>query len=339
MNKLVSIIIPVYNSEKFLKGCLDSVLCQIYSNIEVLLIDDGSKDNSLEICNSYAQKDNRVKVFHQENSGAAAARNKGLANVSGEYIMFCDSDDVVSKNWVKHLLEAVNDYTMPVCSSCNDLSCLGKKNTISVESNTIYKQSSYFSFNYVGLAGFLWNTIFVKSIITKNHLSFRIQKDKSDYNEDLLFVMEYIKNIEYFIYVGYSDYAYITREDSLSRKYNPFYFDKYAEKYKLWCVFIEQYGNKKDIKALSTNYLYHFLISLQSEINNRDEKLTCRYSRFKKIIISEVLQKCIYFADTSVEDQRVVKMIKNKYSLNLWIYMSLVSIKYRRKRLEGKSEE
>ena len=100
MGKTVSIIILVYNSELYLNRCLDSVLSQRYTHLEVLLIDDGSTDHSLNICREYAAKDNRIRVVHQDNQGASAARNTGLDHATGEYIMFCDSDDMVSDMWV-----------------------------------------------------------------------------------------------------------------------------------------------------------------------------------------------------------------------------------------------
>ena len=103
MKETVSIIIPVYNSEPYLSRCLDSVLAQTYPKIEVLLIDDGSTDNSYAICQQYAQRDSRMKVIHQQNQGAAAARNTGLDNATGEYIMFCDSDDILSEGTNIHI--------------------------------------------------------------------------------------------------------------------------------------------------------------------------------------------------------------------------------------------
>ena len=92
---LISVIIPVYNSEKYIKECVDSVLAQTYKNYEILLIDDGSIDNSLSICNEYAKADSRVKVFHKENGGASSARNVGLDKAHGDYVYFLDSDDYI----------------------------------------------------------------------------------------------------------------------------------------------------------------------------------------------------------------------------------------------------
>lgn len=100
MNPLVSVIIPVYNVEKYLRRCLNSVIDQEYKNIEIILVNDGSTDNSLEMAISYKEKDKRIKVFSQENQGLSAARNTGLDKSQGEYIIFIDSDDYVSKDYV-----------------------------------------------------------------------------------------------------------------------------------------------------------------------------------------------------------------------------------------------
>lgn len=103
---LVSIIIPVYNVARYLDDCLNSVLKQTYTNLEIIVIDDGSTDESLEICRSYAAKDKRLKVLHQNNAGVSAARNAGLNIMTGDYVLFIDSDDLINQNMIKNLIEA-----------------------------------------------------------------------------------------------------------------------------------------------------------------------------------------------------------------------------------------
>lgn len=103
-NILVSIIIPVYNSEHTLQGCLNSVISQTWNNIEIIIVDDGSTDNSYSICQSYAQSDYRIRVFRQLNSGPGAARNVGLQVAKGDYIYFVDSDDVIDRNLVETMV-------------------------------------------------------------------------------------------------------------------------------------------------------------------------------------------------------------------------------------------
>ena len=97
----ISVIVPVYNTEKYLRRCIDSVLAQTYQDFELLLIDDGSKDSSGAICDEYAAQDARVKVFHKENGGVSSARNVGLDNARGEWITFVDSDDYIEENFLK----------------------------------------------------------------------------------------------------------------------------------------------------------------------------------------------------------------------------------------------
>lgn len=108
--KKISVVIPVYNVEKYLSRCVDSVLGQIYRNIEVILVDDGSIDGSPEICDEYQKKDKRVKVIHKENSGAGSSRNIGLSNAKGDYIAFVDSDDYIELDMYENMMRINEKY-------------------------------------------------------------------------------------------------------------------------------------------------------------------------------------------------------------------------------------
>ena len=105
---LVSVIVPVYNVEKYLRQCLNSIVNQTYQNLEIILIDDGSPDDSGMICDEYAAKDERIRVFHQKNAGLSAARNSGLNTMSGEYVIFVDSDDWIVPHAVERMLTVFN---------------------------------------------------------------------------------------------------------------------------------------------------------------------------------------------------------------------------------------
>ncbi|MCL2218649.1 MAG: glycosyltransferase [Chitinispirillia bacterium] len=117
MTTTISIIIPVYNTEKYLRKCLDSILAQTLSDFECILIDDGSRDDSPAICDEYAQKDERIKVIHQKNSGASAARNAGLDIAHGEWITFVDSDDWINKNYLELMYNNAinNNCELSIC--------------------------------------------------------------------------------------------------------------------------------------------------------------------------------------------------------------------------------
>lgn len=109
----ISIIVPVYNTEKYLKECIGSILAQTYTDFELLLVDDGSTDNSGEICDEYAQKDSRVRVFHKENGGASSARNLGIEEAHGEYLHFVDADDFVLMGAYEYLNTVIHEYSHP----------------------------------------------------------------------------------------------------------------------------------------------------------------------------------------------------------------------------------
>ena len=115
---LVSVIVPAYQAEPYLAQCLDSILGQTHKNIEVLVVNDGSRDKTGEICDAYAQKDSRIRAFHKENGGVSSARNVGLANAKGQYVVFCDSDDTLREAYVEHLLKLArdNDCQMAYCA-------------------------------------------------------------------------------------------------------------------------------------------------------------------------------------------------------------------------------
>ena len=120
MQELISVIIPVYKVGEYLERCVDSVINQTYTNLEIILVDDGSPDNCGKICDEYAEKDNRIKVIHKENGGAASSRNKGLDISTGRYICFVDSDDYVEKGFIERLYTLVTekDADIAQCSYC-----------------------------------------------------------------------------------------------------------------------------------------------------------------------------------------------------------------------------
>lgn len=117
MNKLISIILPCYKVEKFLDKCLNSLVNQTYKNLEIILIDDGSPDNSPKICNEWATKDRRIKVIHKENGGVSSARNKGLEIAKGEYIGFVDPDDYIDLNMYEKLIKSASENNSDVVYS------------------------------------------------------------------------------------------------------------------------------------------------------------------------------------------------------------------------------
>lgn len=112
---LISLVIPVYNVEQYLDACMESVLAQTYKNLEIILVDDGAKDNSGAMCDAWAQKDSRIRVIHKVNGGLSSARNAGIDVATGEYLIFLDSDDVISPKHCQVLFDALGDADIAVC--------------------------------------------------------------------------------------------------------------------------------------------------------------------------------------------------------------------------------
>lgn len=213
----ISIIIPVYNVEKYLEECINSILVQTFTDFEVLLINDGSKDRSGEICDEFAVKDNRIKVFHQENAGVSAARNKGIENAKGEWINFIDSDDYVEKNYlndfVVNLKPNVNLYLQGMLGLMKDgrfVTVIDYKTHSEIDRNTFLKSYNIMPFFFGPTC-----KLFRKEIIEKN----RIRFDESiSVGEDTLFNLDYLKLLnEKLILIDSKNYIYRNTDSSLSK--------------------------------------------------------------------------------------------------------------------------
>lgn len=323
MKPIVSVIVPVYNAEHFIKRCVNSILGQKFAEFELILVDDGSKDQSGQVCDEYAILDSRVKVIHQQNKGAGAARNAGIRVAEGEYLAFCDSDDIVSDMWLKRLVSLADEEILPIGAYCHKEECLSKKYDFKLQAEKKMSGDAYYEFNKVGIAGFLWNALYRKDIVVQNNLWIREHRESGDYNEDLSFALNYVPHIKYIVYTGYTDYLYDVRENSLSHSYQKYYFDKYEEKYRLWYDFIEKNNvkAKETLSDMSTRYLFHFLTALKMKVEQKD------YKGFKKIILSDTVQNCLALADTKNENPFIIKKIKNKSVFTLWIFYLLLKLK------------
>lgn len=216
MEPRISIIIPVYNAEKFLPECLDSVLRQDYPSFELLLIDDGSTDGSGEIADRYAEKDSRIVVVHQPNTGVSAARNRGVAEARGEYIAFVDADDRVTPSYLSHLLSPQADLSIAGISLLHEPS--GR-----MESHGFDRTRSARTDRERGLlfadaeihdtTKGPCNKLFRREIIEQHHLRF---DPRYSYGEDHLFVLEFVKHCHSIAQIAHTDYLYIHRPTAAS---------------------------------------------------------------------------------------------------------------------------
>ena len=217
----ISIIIPVYNADKYLKKCIQSMLNQSFKDIEIICINDGSTDNSLQILETFAQHDERLIILNQQNSGPAKARNNGLSHASGKYIMFCDSDDWYEADMCGKMYSKIQekDYDLVMCD-CN----IHIDDTVERAKNIDHIQ-----YHYLNLKGeitvndevkknircLLWNKIFKKDLIDKYNISF----PDGYQNDDNAFIYQYTSCLQKTIY-GLDEklYNYVIRNNSIMDK-------------------------------------------------------------------------------------------------------------------------
>lgn len=214
-NPTISVIVPVYNAEKYLHRCIDSILSQTFTDFELLLIDDGSKDSSGDICDEYAKKDTRVKVFHKGNGGVSSARNIGLANTNGEAICFADSDDFFFPDAFENYLKSDADLVLQgyVTTDVKDgrkiTKVLGGRKCSTPE--TIHN-ALLDMFNYGMFFGILWNKMLRADIIHKHCLQF---DENISWREDELFLLQYFSHIKSVEIMETLAYNYTVNDNSL----------------------------------------------------------------------------------------------------------------------------
>ena len=218
MNPTVSIIIPVYNAEKTIGRCIDSILNQDYTDFELLLVNDGSADDSGAICDAYAARDSRIRVFHQANSGVSASRNLALDQAQGMYLQFLDSDDWITTDATGSLVQAmedgpcdmvVSDFYRVVGDRVSQKGDIEEDGILSREEYAAHMMENPADFYY----GVLWNKLYRRSIVEKHHLRMNPQ---ISWCEDFMFNLEYIRHAEHFRAIQIPIYYYVKTKGSLA---------------------------------------------------------------------------------------------------------------------------
>lgn len=242
----LSVIIPVYNRAYCLHECVDSLINIKSRDFEIILVDDGSLDRSLEVCRNYEKEDSRIKTIHQENQGVSAARNKGLKEANGQYVMFVDSDDKIISETVEAFLEQKNnqdlylfDYYIKGTERVYQKRQLGDKDCI----------DDLYYFFLLGKNNMIWNNIYRNEIIKEHAISFRTDMKMG---EDYAFNVEYMTYVESFEYCNRALYVYT--EDSEGSAMNSCKI-KYIEDYiTLFDLTLPYYKEKKYQSLLNLDY-------------------------------------------------------------------------------------
>ena len=272
---MTSIIIPIYNTENHLDKCLASISNQQFADFECILIDDGSTDNSPNICDEWAAKDNRFVVIHKKNAGVSAARNDGIGKAKGEHILFIDSDDWINDNYITemfgHSIGADLTISGQIREYGNNVQKVFKPNK--TETFSIIPENSA-TFTYLCKNWLLYaphEKLYKRSIIERNHIRFQ---EGCSYGEDLLFNFEYLNHVDTISTIDDAYYHYRMGEESLSTRFRAKQFE---EDYGQWKVLASFFQRKGLWNNDSKPYLYKRLwgivydgIFLYPQFNNNN---------------------------------------------------------------------
>ena len=306
-NETISVVVPIYNASKFLKKCLTSIVEQTYDDLEIILVNDGSTDNSLEICEEYAKKDKRVKIINKENGGVSSARNQGIEIATGKYIIFIDADDYIEKNMFEVLTTDLFKYNV-------DMSMCGYKK-VNIKGKVLFKSSAledkYFDEqafkHYLFMPNYyreiLCNKLFKLDLIKKNNIRFR---EDIHINENIIFILDFAYFARKYVYDNELLYNYLIHENSaLNQKFNLKKVSVLASYIRLLEYDLESSTlNKIKYKYLFEGYAFLYRLK-QIKIDNKDLK-----------------ENLSTFKDKYYDDIKNEPSISSKKKRELWYMMN-----------------
>lgn len=288
MEKLVTIIVPIYNVEKYITKCLESIQSQTYSNIEVLLINDGTKDKSGQIAKEFCRCDKRFKYFEKDNGGLSSARNYGLKNANGEFIYFLDSDDWIGQNYIKQLVLGFDEKTDVVIANYTLIDEIIKQQYVPYKdcifSKEYYgrekeKQILYRHINAYPKDGFeikntlmpVWKNMYRHSLLVENNLYFISEKEVGA--EDYIFNLEAYYFAKKVSLINAVEYYHLIVSGSLSRKYYVDEVNRVINKHNYSHKFIENhqfYSRESAINALNDELCREIVIAINNFVKNNN---------------------------------------------------------------------
>ncbi|MBS5089091.1 MAG: glycosyltransferase family 2 protein [Streptococcus lutetiensis] len=337
MKDLVSVIVPVYNVEKYIHRCITSIINQSYSELEIILVDDGSSDSSGLICDEYALKDKRIKVIHKKNGGLGYARNSGLDCATGKYVTFIDSDDYVEQDMIEKLYKDLIGVEADTC--IGGFQRVYHNGTFVYEnplSGRVFEKeeilikvlSKMFGqlVNSSSLEMSVWKVLFSNELIQKYNI--RFPSEREFISEDIIFDTEYYAKANRVVMSSDVGYYYCDNEDSLTTKYNPNRFDLQV---KLYLELIERVKRLK-IYEVSIDRLNATLIAVARYSIKLEQKFSFRNGliqskrNIKEICQNSVLKNALLcFKPKNVNFQsRVVNWLIKNNCINLLFWVMFI---------------
>lgn len=282
-NDLISIIIPVYKVEKYLEKCIESVLKQTYTNLQIILVDDGSPDNCGKICDEYAKKDSRIEVIHKANGGLSDARNVGISKAKGRYIGFVDSDDYIKEDMYEILLNLIKKYDADV-SICNLYDVIDGNECIRNKENGIREYSRLDILKEVlldkNIQSYAWNKLYKKELF--DEIKYPIRKKYEDIGTTF-YLFEKCNKI---VVTSEPEYYYLKRADSLVNNVTESTILDYTEIIIQRYLYIKQ--NIKELRKYNNYYLAKTLITAHNDIENLEnisEEMQQIYKKLYELVL------------------------------------------------------
>lgn len=277
---LVSVIVPVYNVEKYLNKCVESIVNQTYKNLEIILVDDGSPDKCPQMCDNLAKNDNRIRVVHKENGGLASARNAGVKLIKGDYYTFVDSDDFIKETFIEILLNRIcyDDSQIVSCNfvhSDSSISLPLYNNSGCYSSETIILDFFYRKIEFGSCCGKLYKSNLLKNVENKNVV----------FIEDQLYNVECLLKTETVSFVEDELYYYSHNPDSLTHQKKPsnVYHEACVEAEKTRAFVINNYPNyTKPINCLIVSHAFFLFLNMLDSNPTEEQKQYC-LSIIKKV--------------------------------------------------------
>lgn len=340
---MISVIIPVYNSEKYLHKCIDSVLKQSYQDFELILVNDGSKDSSGDICDEYAQREERVSVFHQENSGVSVARNLGIDKAKGKLLCFVDSDDWIDDTYLNDFFGfKPKDADMYVQGYINDYEESDKSNRVGFNVSQLYSQEDlavifiYAEINNINNSP-CWK-LFKSDIIRDSNLYY---DESISYGEDHLFVLNYLKYVKSIFISSKSGYHYVhQKSDSLTTSYTIdeklYYYGLEVYKARRNALTSLKINDKVFVGYIEKQFAIYILLSVasmyhsQSLINKkvRIEKIVTYTNYLKSLSLNKNFFRANYFY-SAIQMILTSNIIYKDLLLRMLVNLRRIAVKFK----------
>lgn len=281
-NDLISVIVPVYKVEKYLEKCIESIIKQTHTNLQIILVNDGSPDNCGKICDEYAKKDSRIEVIHKINGGLSDARNVGINRANGRYIGFVDSDDYVKEDMYEKLINLIKEYDADI-SICNLYDVIDGKEYVRNKDNGIHEYSRIDILKEIlldkNIQSYAWNKLYKKELF--DEIKYPIRKKYEDIGTTF-YVFEKCNKI---VVTSEPEYYYLKRSDSLVNNVTESTILDYTE------IIIQRYlytkENIKELKKYNNYYLAKTLITAHNDIEllgSISEKMQEKYKELYNLV-------------------------------------------------------